>query len=371
MSKEYTDDDVYKIIEENDVKFIKLQFTDIYGNLKNISILASQLKKVIDKGVLFDGYLIKDFAKDYEPYMLLKPDFGTFVILPWRSNIGRVGRLICNIYTEDGCHFKEDSRYQLKKVIEEAKNMGYTFNVGAECEFFLFKLDEFENPIKSNNDIASYCDIEPLDIYGDVRRQICLALEEMGYEVETSHHQNTSFKHEVGFKYNEALKSADNIMTFRQTVQAIANANNLYATFNPKPLEKEYGSEMHINMSLYKDGKNIFFDDKDINGNGLSEIAYSFIAGIDAMTAINNPLGNFYERFEDIYKESLYNIWSCKNRSSLIRIPSIKAGEETGIELCLPDSSFNPYLVLAACLKAGLSGIKNNLGKELEPLPKL
>ena len=138
-----------------------------------------------------------------------------------------------------------------------------------------------------------------------------------------------------------------------------------------KPLEKEYGSEMHINMSLYKDGKNIFFDDKDINGNGLSEIAYSFIAGIDAMTAINNPLGNFYERFEDIYKESLYNIWSCKNRSSLIRIPSIKAGEETGIELCLPDSSFNPYLVLAACLKAGLSGIKNNLGKELEPLPKL
>lgn len=308
--------DIYEIIEENDVKFIKLQFTDVYGNLKNISILASELKKALYKGIMFDGSLIKGFAKDYEPYMFLKPDFSTFAILPWRPNTERVGRLICDIYTEDGKPFKGDPRYKLKKVIEEGKSMGYTFNIEAKCKFFLFKSDEHENPIKSNYDRATYCDVEPLDVYADVRREICLSLEEMGYEVETSHHERLSCQHEIGLSYNEALKMADNIMTFKLVSEVIANINNLYGEFKPQLLKNKCDSGVNINISLCEDGKEIFFNSKDNCNNKLSNTSYSFMAGVMNHGDTISKINNFFH---------------------------------------------NPYLVFAACLRYGLNGIKNKL----------
>jgi glutamine synthetase len=360
----YTLEEVNHIIEENDIKFIRLQFTDILGNLKNVAITKKQLKKAFNNKIMFDGSSIEGFVRVEESDMFLRPDLDTFVSFPWRPSSRGVARFICDVYDPEGFPFEGDPRSQLKKVLEEAEEMGYTFQVGSECEFFLFHTDEVGNITNVTHDKSGYFDLEPIDLGGNVRREICLALDEMGYEIETSHHEVACGQHEIDFHYNKALKAADDIMTFKLAVKSIAKANGLGATFMPKPNQNENGSGMHINMSLLYDGKNAFYDANDPSGRGLSEGAYYFIGGIIAhikgMTAINNPSINSYKRFVAGYEAPIHIGWSCKNRSPLIRVPASR-GSRTRIELRSPDSSANPYLVLACCLKAGLDGIKNKI----------
>ena len=257
-----------------------------------------------------------------------------------------------------------DPRHCLKNVLEEAEDMGYSFNVGPECEFFIFHVDDNGRPTTLTHDTSGYFDLGPADLGGNVRREICLALKKMGFELETSHHEVAHGQHEIDFRYDDALKTADNIMTFKLAVKSIAKKMATCAVFMPKPLEGENGSGMHTNMSLKKDGKNIFYDPKDPLKNGLSKEAYSFIAGliehIDAITAIANPIINSYKRLLPGYEAPVHIAWSCKNRSPLIRIPAAR-GSETRIELRSPDPSANPYLLLACCLAAGLDGIKKGL----------
>lgn len=360
----YTKEDILALVKENDVKFIRLQFTDILGHLKNVAITASQLDKALDNKIMFDGSSIEGFSRIEESDMSLRPDLDSFVILPWRPREGKVARLICDVYTPDGDPFAGDPRHALKRVLEEAEEMGYQFNVGPECEFFLFHTDETGHATTITHDTSGYFDLGAIDLGGDTRREICLNLEEMGYEVEASHHEVAIGQHEIDFKYDEALKTADNVMTFKLAVQSIAKKRGLCGTFMAKPLEGVNGSGMHINMSLMKDGVNAFYDASDERKNGLSKIAYSFIAGImehiNAITAISNPTVNSYKRLVAGYEAPVYIAWSCKNRSPLIRIPAAR-GTGTRIELRSPDPSCNPYLVMAVCLKAGLDGIKRNL----------
>lgn len=363
MSK-YSKEDIIELVKKNDVKFIRLQFTDILGHLKNVAITTSQLEKALDNKCMFDGSSIEGFSRIEESDMNLRPNLDSFVILPWRPKDGKVARLICDVYTPDGDPFEGDPRQVLKRALDEAEEMGYQFNVGPECEFFLFHTDEFGHATTITHDISGYFDLGSIDLGGDVRRDICLNLEKMGYEVEASHHEVAIGQHEIDFKYDEALKTADNVMTFKLTVQSIAKKNGLCGTFMPKPLEGVNGSGMHINMSLMKDGRNIFYDSDDEHKNGLSKIAYSFIAGImehiNAITAISNPTVNSYKRLVAGYEAPVYVAWSCKNRSPLIRIPASR-GMGTRVELRSPDPSSNPYLVMAVCLIAGLDGIKRNL----------
>lgn len=357
-------ENIYRLIDENDVQFIRLQFTDILGRLKNVAITKNQLSNALNNKIMFDGSSIEGFVRIEESDMYLRPDLDTFVILPWRPNEERVARMICDVFDPEGYPFEGDPRYQLKKAIEEAEGLGYTFQVGAECEFFMFHTDEHGRATNITHDTSGYFDLEPIDLGGNVRREICLAISKMGFEVETSHHEVAVGQHEVDFKYSEALNAADNIMTFKLAVKAIAKKNGLCATFMPKPLEGENGSGLHINMSLMKDGQNIFYEGKDPKGNGLSQTAYYFIAGImkhiKAMTAVNNPTINSYKRLVKGYEAPVYICWSCKNRSPLLRIPASR-GSATRIELRSPDPSANPYLVLAAALRAGLDGIKNRM----------
>ena len=357
-------EDIQKIIEENDVEFIRLQFTDILGHIKNVAIPRSQLDNALNNKIMFDGSSIEGFSRVEESDMYLRPDIDTFSLIPWRPKQHSVARMICGVYTPDGDPFEGDPRYRLMKAIDKAEGLGYTFNVGAECEFFLFHTNEFGQPTTVTHDTSSYFDLEPLDLGGEVRRKIVLALEEMGFEIETSHHEVAKGQHEVDFKYSEALRSADNIMTFQYAVKSIAKQNNLYATFLPKPMEEMNGSGMHINMSLFKNGMNAFYDKNDPAARGLSAEAYSFIAGImrhiKAITAIGNPLVNSYKRLVSGYEAPVHIAWSCKNRSPLIRIPATR-GSATRAELRSPDPAANPYLVLACCLEAGLDGIQNHL----------
>lgn len=360
----YSKEDIIRLVEENDVEFVRLQFTDILGTLKNVAITRSQLQKALDNKCMFDGSSIEGFVRIEESDMYLRPDLNSFVIFPWRPQQGKVARLICDVYTSDNKPFEGDPRYRLRKVVEEAAALGYTFNVGPECEFFLFHTDEDGSPTTITHDTAGYFDLGPIDLGENARRDICLTLEEMGFEIEASHHEVAKGQHEIDFKYDEALQAADNIVTFKLVVKSIAKRNGLCATFMPKPIFGIAGSGMHINMSLVKDGVNVFFDEKDPNGNQLSTTAYQFIAGImehiNAMTAVSNPLVNSYKRLVAGYEAPVYIAWSCKNRSPLIRIPAAH-GMSTRIELRSPDPSCNPYLVLANCLAAGLDGIKRGL----------
>ena len=313
---------------------------------------------------MFDGSSIEGFARIEESDMYLRPDLDTFEILPWRPGVDSVARLICDVYDPEGNPFVGDPRHCLKNVLEEAEDMGYSFNVGPECEFFIFHVDDNGRPTTLTHDTSGYFDLGPADLGGNVRREICLALKKMGFELETSHHEVAHGQHEIDFRYDDALKTADNIMTFKLAVKSIAKKMATCAVFMPKPLEGENGSGMHTNMSLKKDGKNIFYDPKDPLKNGLSKEAYSFIAGliehIDAITAIANPIINSYKRLLPGYEAPVHIAWSCKNRSPLIRIPAAR-GSETRIELRSPDPSANPYLLLACCLAAGLDGIKKGL----------
>lgn len=359
MSK-YSKQDIIRIVEEEDVEFIRLQFTDIFGALKNVAITSSQLEKALDNRVMFDGSSIEGFVRIEESDMYLYPDLDTFTIFPWRPQQGKVARIICDVYNADGTPFAGASRMVLKKQIDEAAKMGYSFNVGPECEFFLFHQDDNGQPTTITHEKAGYFDLGPVDLGENARRDMVLTLEDMGFEIEASHHEVAPAQHEIDFKYDEALTTADNIMTFKLAVRTIAKRHGLFASFMPKPKQGVSGSGMHINMSLSKDGKNIF---DDPSGElGLSKEAYYFIGGImkhiKGMTMITNPLVNSYKRLVPGYEAPIYIAWSATNRSPLIRIPSTR-GEGTRVELRSPDPSANPYLALAVCLAAGLDGIRN------------
>ena len=358
----FTKEQIIRMVKEDGIEFIRLQFTDIFGQLKNVAITASQIEKALDGKCMFDGSSIEGFVRIEESDQYLKPDLDTFCIMPWRPQQGKVARLICDVYTTEDKPFTGDPRYVLKKVIKEAADMGYIFNVGPECEFFLFQTDEEGNPTTKTQDQAGYFDLGPLDHGESVRRDICFALENMGFEIEASHHEVAAGQHEIDFKYADALTTADNIMTFKLAVKSLAQCNGLHATFMPKPIFGINGSGMHINMSLFKDGENAFVDTSD--KLGLSKTAYSFIAGIlehvKGMAAITNPLVNSYKRLVPGYEAPCYIAWSGRNRSPLIRVPASR-GASTRIELRSPDPSANPYLALAVCLAAGLDGVKRGL----------
>ena len=358
----YSKEDILAMVEENGVKFIRLQFTDILGTLKNVAITDRQLEKALNNQCMFDGSSINGFVRVEESDMYLRPDLDTFVIFPWRPQQGKVARLICDVYMPDGTPFEGDPRYILKKAINKAEAMGYTMNVGPECEFFLFEVDNDGNPTLKTNDKGSYFDLGPIDLGENARRDMTLALEDMGFEIETSHHEVAAGQNEIDFKYADALVTADNVTTFKYVVKSIAQRHGLYATFMPKPLHGVNGSGMHVNISLIKDGKNAFYNEED--QLGLSSVAYNFIAGvlkhIKEICPITNPLVNSYKRLVPDYEAPVYIAWSAKNRSPLIRVPSARE-EGTRIELRSPDPSSNPYLVLACLLLAGLEGIKYNL----------
>ena len=363
MSK-YRKEDIFRIVEEEDVEFIRLQFTDIFGMLKNVAITSSQLKKALDNRCMFDGSSIEGFVRIEESDMYLYPDLDTFEIFPWRPQQGKVARLMCDVYRPDKTPFEGDPRYVLRRVLKEASDMGFVFNAGPECEFFIFQTDEEGRPTTETHEIAGYFDVAPIDQGENVRRDIVLNLEDMGFMIEASHHEMAPGQHEIDFEYAEGLVTADNVMTFKMAVKAIAKRHGLHATFMPKPKFGVNGSGMHINMSLFKDGKNVFFDPD--GERKLSKDAYHFIAGllthVKGMTAITNPLVNSYKRLVPGYEAPCYLAWSASNRSALIRIPAAR-GQSTRVELRNPDPSCNPYLALAACLAAGLDGIE----RELEP----
>ena len=358
----YTKNTIMKLVEDEDVEFIRLQFTDIFGIMKNMAVTAGQLQNAIEHGCLFDGAAVDGLARPEESDMYLKPDLDTMAVFPWRPQQGKVARLICDVMKPDGIPSEGDSRYILKKVIREAKDLGYTFNGGPECEFFLFHTDNDGLPTRVTHEQAGYFDLSPLDLGENARRDIILNLEEMGFEIESSHHEIAPAQHEIDFKYGDALKTADNIMTFKLAVKSIAKQHGLHATFMPKPKAGLNGSGMHTHMSLSKNGINIFEDSDD--ENGLSREAYYFIAGImkhiRGMSLILNPVVNSYKRLIPGYDAPVYVSWSRINRTPLIRIPAAK-GHGTRIELRSPDPACNPYLALALCLAAGLDGISNQL----------
>lgn len=345
-----------------DVQFIRLQFTDIFGVLKNVAITIDQLEKALDGEMMFDGSSIEGFVRIEESDMYLRPDPSTFVVFPWRPRHGAVARLICDVYNPDGTPFQGCPRNTLKRVIAEAKEMGYTMNVGPELEFFLFHTDEQGKPTLKTHDRAGYFDLSPVDAGEDARRDMVLTLQEMGFEVEASHHEVAPGQHEIDFKYDEALATADKIATFKYVVRTLAQRHGLHATFMAKPIFGINGSGMHTNQSLFKDGKNIFYDP---NGKlELSQEAYYYLGGLmhhaRSFAAITNPTVNSYKRLVPGYEAPVYIAWSPKNRSPLIRIPA-KRGQSTRIELRNPDPTCNPYLAIAVMLKAGLDGIKNKI----------
>ncbi|HHV71077.1 MAG TPA: type I glutamate--ammonia ligase [Clostridia bacterium] len=361
--QKYTKEDVLRLAKELNVRFIRLQFTDILGIIKNVSIPVQQLEKALSGELMFDGSSIEGFVRIEESDMYLKPDPNTFVVYPWgEKGCGVVARLICDIYKSDGTPFEGCPRLTLKRVLAEAQEMGFTMNVGPEAEFFLFLKDANGRPTTITHDQGGYFDLSPVDLGENARRDMVLALEEMGFEVEASHHEVAPGQHEIDFKYADALTTADRIATFRLAVRTIAQQHGLHATFMPKPIYGISGSGMHLNQSLFTGDRNAFYDpDKP---SQLSDLALYYIGGIlkyaRQFTAITNPLVNSYKRLVPGYEAPVYVAWSERNRSPLVRIPA-RRGIGTRIELRSPDPTCNPYLALAVTLKAGLEGIKNKI----------
>lgn len=357
-----TSDDVRTMASEYGVKFVRLQFTDIFGVLKNVSITVEQLEKALNNELMFDGSSIEGFVRIEESDMYLHPDPSTFVVFPWRPRDGAVARLICDIYNADGTPFIGDPRYVLRRAIADAKEMGYSMNVGPEAEFFLFHVDEEGKPTTVTHDRAGYFDMTPVDLGENARRDMVLTLQEMGFEIEASHHEVAPGQHEIDFKYSDALDIADKVVTFKFVVRTIAQRHGLHATFMPKPVFGIAGSGMHLNQSLVKNGTNAFYDPS--TPNQLSQECLYYIGGLikhaPAITAITNPTVNSYKRLVSGYEAPVYIAWSYRNRSPLVRVPA-KRGQSTRIELRSPDPSCNPYLALAVCLRAGLDGIKNKI----------
>jgi len=359
-----TRDEIMKIIKEKNVNFFRLQFVDIFGAMKNIAMPLSQIEKALDGKIMFDGSSIEGFVRINESDMYLKPDYDTFVVLPWREKDGNnAARIICDVYMPDGTPFVGCPRNNLKRVLADARALGYTMNVGTECEFFLFRRDEDGLATTVTDDVTGYFDVEPDDAGIDCRRKIIQTLEAMGFEIEASHHEVAEGQHEINFKYADALTAADNTVTFKWVVRSIAAEFGLHATFMPKPVFGINGSGMHTNQSLFNlDGTNAFFDEK--GPLQLSQIAYKYIAGImknaQGFCAVTNPLVNSYKRLVAGYEAPVYVAWSASNRSALVRIPASR-GLGTRTEVRCPDPTCNPYLAFAMMLNSGLDGIKNNL----------
>ncbi|ELZ30416.1 L-glutamine synthetase [Halogeometricum pallidum JCM 14848] len=350
-------------IESSDVDFLRLQFTDILGTVKNVAIPATQAEKAFAEGIYFDGSSIEGFVRIQESDMRLKPDPDTFAILPWRD--GRSARLICDVIdTSTGEPFVGDPRYVLKDALDRAEEMGYTVNVAPEPEFFLFEEDEDGRATTNTNDAGGYFDLAPKDLASDVRRDIIYGLEQMDFEIEASHHEVAEGQHEINFTYDDALTTADNVGTFRTVVRAIAAQHDLHATFMPKPIARINGSGMHTHISLFdEDGENAFHDEDD--EFNLSETAHSFLAGVlnhaPAITAISNPTVNSYKRLVPGYEAPVYVAWSDRNRSALIRKPAARVPAASRIEARFPDPSCNAYLAFAALIHAGLDGVEQDL----------
>ncbi len=359
-----TREEIMEIIEKENIGFFRLQFVDIFGFMKNVALPKSQLKKALDGMMMFDGSSIDGFARIDESDMYLKPDYDTFCVLPWRNKDGvAAARIICDVHKSDGSPFEGCPRVNLKRVLKEARDLGYTMNVGTEAEFFLFEKDEKGRATTITNDVAGYFSLDPEDSGNDCRREIIEILEKMGFEIEASHHEVAEGQHEINFKYADAITAADNTVTFKWVVKTIAARYGFHATFMPKPIFGVAGSGMHTNQSLFTlDGKNAFFDESD--ALQLSKVAYSYIAGVlknaAAFTAVANPLVNSYKRLVSGYEAPVYCAWSASNRSALVRIPASR-GVSTRAEVRSPDPSCNPYLALAMMLNAGLDGVKNNL----------
>lgn len=363
-----TKEDVLKKAEDMEVEFIRLQFTDILGVLKNVAITADQLEKALDGELMFDGSSIDGFVRIEESDMYLRPDPNTFTVFPWRPTDGAVARLICDVYNPDGTPFAGCPRVNLRRVLQEAAAAGYTMNVGPECEFFLFHTTEDGRPTLSTHDQAGYFDLSPVDRGENARRDIALTLESMGYEIEASHHEVAPGQHEIDFKYADALTTADNIVTFKFVVRTIAQRHGLHATFMPKPIFGINGSGMHTNQSLFRGDENAFYD--PAGELQLSQEAYYYIGGLlrhaQAMAAVTNPTVNSYKRLVPGYEAPVYLAWSARNRSPLIRIPA-KRGLSTRVEFRNPDPACNPYLAIAVMLKAGLDGI----ARKIAPPPRV
>jgi len=359
----YTKQDIIDLVEEEDVEFIRLQFVDISGTLKNMAITTSQLEKLLDNKCTFDGAAIEGFTGKSMGKLFLVPELDTFAIFPWRPQQGKVARFMCNVVKEDGTPFEGDSRQVLINVIRKAAAMGYILDVGPEFEFFLFDTDEDGQPTTNTKETGGFFDIGPLDSGENVRREMVLFLEEMGFEIESSYHSNEKAQHEIDFKSDDALRSADNMSTFKMVVRTTARRHGLHATFMPKPKAGVKGSGMHLSMKLYdKFGKNLFTDKE--RDNKISDTAYQFVAGImnhiEGITAIANPIINSYKRLVPGYNAPVEVTWSETRRDSLIRINTVGDGG-TEIDLRSPDAAANPYLVLAVCLAAGLEGIEKKL----------
>lgn len=362
-SQRLTEEDVLKIVKEHQIKFIRLQFTDILGIIKNVAIPVAQLEKALAGEIMFDGSSIEGFVRVEESDMLLKPDPNTFAIFPWKPKTGGTARLICDIYNSDNTPFEGCPRNTLKRVIREAEEMGFYMNAGPEPEFFLFHQNEKGEPTTSSHDKASYFDLAPMDLGENARRDMVLALQEMGFEVEASHHEVAPGQHEIDFRYADALTTADNIATFRFVVRTIALQHNLHATFMPKPVFGINGSGMHIHQSLFRAPDHNAFYDPD-GEYQLSDTALYYIGGLlkhaRGYTAVTNPLVNSYKRLVPGYEAPVYIAWSERNRSPLVRIPA-RRGLGTRVELRSPDPSCNPYLTMAVTLKAGLDGIQHRI----------
>lgn len=361
-----TKEDILRFAKEENVRFLRLMFTDIMGTIKNVEVPASQIQKVLDNKMMFDGSSIEGFVRIEESDMYLYPDLNTWMIFPWENQHGKVARLICDIYNPDGTPFAGDPRGNLKRAVKHMEELGFSsFNLGPEPEFFLFKLDENNKITLDLNDKGGYFDFAPMDLGENCRRDIVLELENLGFEVEASHHEVAPGQHEIDFKYADVIKACDNIQTFKLVVKTIARKHGLHATFMPKPLFGINGSGMHCNMSLFNsDGTNAFYDEK--GEMELSQTAYHFLGGLldhaRAYTAVCNPTVNSYKRLVPGYEAPVYVAWSGHNRSPLVRVPESR-GLSTRLELRSVDPAANPYLAMATLLEAGLDGIKN----EIEP----
>ena len=357
-----TREEILKTLKDEDVKFLRLQFSDIFGVNKNVELPGSQFEKALDGEVMFDGSSIEGFSRIEESDQLLEPDYRSFRVLPWDNKQGKIARIICDIKNPDNSPFEGCARSTLKRICKKAKDMGYTLFAGPEAEFFLFQLKEDGTPTSETHDFAGYFDLAPIDLGEEARQEIVNKLQELGFEVEAAHHEVAHGQHEIDFKYEDAITTADNVATFRFVVRKVAQEYGLHATFMPKPIFGINGSGMHTHQSLFKGSENVFYDEKA--EYQLSEVARQYLAGLlkhaKSYVAITNPLVNSYKRLVPGYEAPVNVAWSERNRSPMIRVPA-KRGKSTRVEVRIPDPAANPYLALAVMLAAGLDGIENKM----------
>ncbi len=354
--------DVLELLRTQQVRFLRLQFSDIMGIIKNVEVPQSQFEKALDGDMMFDGSSIEGFVRVEESDMVLRPDFDTFAVFPWGDVDNRVARVICDVYTADGKPFPGDPRWVLKRQIEAAEKLGYRMMAGCEAEFFLFQRTPEGTPSRNTHDSGGYFDLTPVDLGEVARRDIVNVLELMGFEVEAAHHEVSQGQHEIDFRYNDALTTADDLSTFKFVVRNIALQHNLHATFMPKPIFGQNGSGMHTHQSLFQGEENAFFDPKA--PDQISKVMRWYVGGLlrhsRSFCAVTNPLVNSYKRLVPGYEAPVNVAWSHHNRSPLVRIPS-RRGKGTRLELRMPDPSANPYLALAVQLAAGLDGIRTKI----------